>query len=137
MSVHARSVRGHGAPVIAMMGSSTTMTPANRYSRNVSGGACGAAYFATMKPVLHSRTNTNGIKANQRASDAPARVSATGVPRRGRAYALPTHPSVARRAHGLQVYRHRRLDIAPVTTGHGNRERHAEALCQVQHAPVT
>src|SRR5512147_3036210 len=117
MSNHARRVRGQGARVSHASGSRTTMTPANRYSRNVSGGACGAAYFATMKPVLHSRTNTSGIKANQSASDAPARVSATGGPRRGRAYALPTHPSVARRAHGLQMYRHRRLDIAPVTTG--------------------
>ena len=65
MSVHARSVRGHGAPMSTMMGNSTAMTPANRYSRKVSGGACGAAYFATMKPVLQSSTNTKGMAASQ------------------------------------------------------------------------
>src|SRR5512135_843846 len=132
MSRHARAVRGHGAPVSRTIGSRTAMAPTNRYSRNVSGGACGDAYFATMKPVLQMSTNANGIAESQalRAVERASRTDARLLQLRAPA------PRAQREADGLEVQRHRHVDVAAVAAGHRHDDRHAEPLGEVEHALV-
>src|SRR5512141_1645765 len=125
MSRQATSVRGHGACVATMIGNSTRMAPAKRKSRKVSGGACGAAYFATMKPVLQMSTNANGMAASQVCRTPDTGASAM---RGGLRSADPARPGAARRLDCLQVDSHGDVDVPAVAPRHRDCDRHVKPL---------